>query len=386
MSKRRRAQKGRGCLFKPKGRNFWYFKHTTRQGKTKWVSTGTADREQAEGFCTRLLSEVERGISIDAARIKFAELAVDLVKNYKRKRRKTIDDLVYRLDKYILPFYGIRKAKDLIPADHDAFVSLRSEQGASDGEINAELSHVRAILNLAWKNGKLLTRPYIEFQPKVKGRTTFWRENEIVALLNVWKSDWTRPMIELASWIGWRVSEIQNLIWSENVDWENRRLVLPPNVTKTGKPRIFPFIPEVARILKEQHEKTVALQKVTGTIIPWVFHRSGEKIVSWHKEWYAAMKAGKFAGKKRHDFRSTAARRLLNMGFHPLEVCKMVGWESLDMLKYYSVLEAADLDAAVARVCGSQVDAVFERKARPQVDDKLTQETVFMVDSKVSRR
>jgi hypothetical protein len=107
----------------------------------------------------------------------------------------------------------------------------------------------------------------------------------------------------------------------------------------------------------------VFLQKELGRIIPWVFHRNGDQIKTWSKEWYAAMEEGKFAGKKRHDFRSTAARRLLSIGFHPVEVCLMVGWESLDMLKYYAVLKAEDLDKAAARVFGKKLPADNDQQA-----------------------
>ena len=51
---------------------------------------------------------------------------------------------------------------------------------------------------------------------------------------------------------------------------------------------------------------------------------------------------------------STPARRLLGLGFNPVAVCKMVGWESLDMLKYYAVLEAADLDQEAGRIFGNK--------------------------------
>ena len=155
----RRGNKGTGCLFRPKGRKVWYFKIKDETGKRKCISTGATDKGQAEGFRRGMLAEMARGVSIEITRVTFAELAIDLVRSYENKGRKTTNGLIDRLDTFILPFYGIRKVKDIVPAVHDAFVTERKQAGASTGEINAELSHVRATLYLGWKNKNSWTGP-----------------------------------------------------------------------------------------------------------------------------------------------------------------------------------------------------------------------------------
>ncbi len=55
---------------------------------------------------------------------------------------------------------------------------------------------------------------------------------------------------------------------------------LEPNTTKNDEGREFPFaaLPDLRHLLERQRERTRALEKKTGRIIPWVFHRSGERI------------------------------------------------------------------------------------------------------------
>lgn len=54
--------------------------------------------------------------------------------------------------------------------------------------------------------------------------------------------------------------------------------------------RSFPFtvLPELAAILKAQRERTEALEKAQGRIIPWVFHNDGNPIRDFRKAWVAA--------------------------------------------------------------------------------------------------
>ena len=78
-------------------------------------------------------------------------------------------------------------------------------------------------------------------------------------------------------------------------------------------------------ILERQLAKTEALQRVTGKIIPWLFHRDGEAIKQFRRSWVSAcVKAGlgvrvtdsegrlvkAVAHCIPHDFRRTAVRNL----------------------------------------------------------------------------
>jgi hypothetical protein len=63
--------------------------------------------------------------------------------------------------------------------------------------------------------------------------------------------------------------------------------------TKNREGRMFPLTPRLRAILEEQIARTEALQRATGQIIPWSFHREGKHIKNFRRAWRTALaKAG----------------------------------------------------------------------------------------------
>jgi len=48
-----------------------------------------------------------------------------------------------------------------------------------------------------------------------------------------------------------------------------------PGETKNAEGRQFPLTPALRAVLERQHERTLAVEEATRTIIPWLFHRTG---------------------------------------------------------------------------------------------------------------
>jgi len=67
---------------------------------------------------------------------------------------------------------------------------------------------------------------------------------------------------------------------------------LEPNTTKSDQGRSFPFaaLPELAALLQQQRQHTSDLERRLGQVIPYVFHRNGRQIRSYHAAWWAACK------------------------------------------------------------------------------------------------
>jgi integrase len=83
-------------------------------------------------------------------------------------------------------------------------------------------------------------------------------------------------------------------------------------------------------------------------VIPWVFHRGGQRIGSFRKVWLRACREAGAPGRLLHDFRRTALRNLLRAGAPMLAAMAMVGWETFAMVKRYGITDEAMLrDAAV---------------------------------------
>jgi hypothetical protein len=64
-----------------------------------------------------------------------------------------------------------------------------------------------------------------------------------------------------------------------HVDLTKGEIRLEPGETKNRKPRAFPFRihPELSAAIDAQRAYTDRIQKETGQVIPWVFHRSGRR-------------------------------------------------------------------------------------------------------------
>jgi len=82
--------------------------------------------------------------------------------------------------------------------------------------------------------------------------------------------------VEFAYLTGWRLkSEVLALQWWQ-VDFDGGMVRLEPGSTKNADGRVFPFaaLPALAGLLRTQADRTRAIERASGSIIPWVFHRA----------------------------------------------------------------------------------------------------------------
>lgn len=347
-SKRRR--KGTGSLFLRPGSPYIQLK-IVLNNKVHKESTKTRDWNEAERILRERLGQLDHGILPGSRNVKFSDLARDMEDDYMLKKHKSLKDLQSRMKRHILPHFGGRKAVEITGADVVEYVRMRQSQKASNGEINRELNHINRAFKLGLMHDKVYRKPSFELLPEPKHRRgTYWRDEEVAVLLKHLPTN-IQPLILFMYYTGWRVSEVQSLRW-HNVNFEFRQIQLDPGSTKNarGEERIFPFIPGLEELLLGQHKHTRELEVKIGKGIPWVFHRNGKEIRYFTRDWYRAVKTCNFVGKKRHDFRSTAARNLLKLGFQELEVLTMVGWKSLYMLQYYCIIDSRDLHERADRL------------------------------------
>ncbi len=141
------------------------------------------------------------------------------------------------------------------------------------------------------------------------------------------------------------------LQWSQ-VDFEAGEVRLEPGTTKNDEGRTFPFavLPELEQLLRTQRERTNALQKATGRIIPWVFHHNGERIGEYLGSWRSAITKAGLAGKIPHDLRRTAVRNLERACVPRSVAMKLVGHKTESIYRRYAIVAKQDLVDGLKRL------------------------------------
>src|SRR6266566_1952078 len=142
-----------GSLYRPKYKDktgeyhessVWWIKYY-RDGFPIRESAGTEKESQARNLLKQREGDVARGIPVTprAGRMKFSELAEDVVNNYKANGRRTLRDLRSRLDKHILPVFGPFRVSAINASQVTKFIADRQEAGAANAEINRELAVIK---------------------------------------------------------------------------------------------------------------------------------------------------------------------------------------------------------------------------------------------------
>jgi len=132
---------------------------------------------------------------------------------------------------------------------------------------------------------------------------------------------------------------------------QGRALTLDAKDIKSGKPRAFPLgvLPELAQVVRAQREATSRLEHAQRRVIPWVFHRWSEHLVSLRSGWRTAVRKAGLLGLTPHDLRRSAARNLIRAGVPEHVAMKLRGWSTRSMLSRYNITAARDLEEAVSR-------------------------------------
>jgi integrase len=193
------------------------------------------------------------------------------------------------------------------------FVATRQDAEASNAEINREPAVLRRAFNLAIQAGRLLSKPYFPMLKERNTRTGFLERDQIDTICSALEAtetadDGRKTAGELANVVrfayatGWRTArEVLPLEWRQ-VDWEGRCVRLDPGTTKNGEGRSFPFTADIEKVLNDQLAIYKKLKKA-GKVVPFVFHRDGERIKYFRAAWANSCKEAGCPNAIVHDMR-----------------------------------------------------------------------------------
>ena len=337
-----------GYIYK-RGKTFWIKYY--RGGRPFRESSGSRKRADAERLLKEREGSVAKGLPVvpNVEKTKFYDLLQDLIVFYEVHKYRTIDSLERRIRLHIEPFFRNAFALSIRPDHIMRFIVKRQKEGASNAEVNRELSAVLRAFSLGIENQKILHRPKISLLPENNIRQGFFEREQFEAVRRHLTAS-LQAVVTFAYLTGWRVrSEILTLQWVQ-VDLKLGRVVLHPGTTKNEDARMFPFTDELRQLLEEQWDVTQSLQQDRGIICPWVFHRNGKPIKSFYTAWHNACKKAGLPGRIPHDFRRTAVRNLIRAGVPELVAMQLTGHRSRSVFRRYHIIVESDLVEAAQKL------------------------------------
>ena len=330
-----------------------------RRGNTYWIQyyrNGKPYRESTkskkESDAKRLLKKREGEISegklpgIYFDRVRFDELAEDLLRDYRINQKKSLERVQISLNHLEGDFQGLRVTQ-ITSTSIDKYVDNRLTEGAANGTMNRELSALKRMLNLgARKTPPKVDRvPYIEMLEENNVRTGFFEHNEFLALREA-LPDYLKGFVTLAYESGWRKSEIANLKWNR-VDRERGTVRLEVGETKNKEGRNYHLGTELKEIFNNQWEA----RKKGGKLLPYVFPGADGKgeVKDIRGAWNSACKKACLGKRLFHDFRRTAIRNMVRSGISERVAMMISGHKTRTIFDRYNIVDDKDLRLATER-------------------------------------
>jgi hypothetical protein len=207
-----RRKRGDGSVYL-RGRIYW-IKYSVN-GESVCESSGSDKEPEARKFLRKRLGEIVTGnfIGPDAERVTVAELADDVVTDYKVNEQDSLDK-AERSAKRIKEFFGNARAHSVKGDSVKKFIAKRQADGAANATINRELAFLKRAYNLGIEAEKIVRKPYVPQLKEDNVRTGFFEYGEFVAVRNACP-DYFKPVVTFAYYTGWRKEEILSLRWSQ---------------------------------------------------------------------------------------------------------------------------------------------------------------------------
>src|SRR5207302_10199020 len=186
--------------------------------------------------------------------------------------------------KHLRPFFGLYRAIQVTSDLVTSYVVARQAEGAANATINRELAALKRMFTLGKRGRRGELMPYVPMLKEDNTRKGFSEAGEFRAIVANLPA-YLAPALETAYITGWRIRDELLTRHNSHVDLQNGWLRLEPGETKNGEGRNFPLTSELRFVLEAQVARTRELEKSTGVIIPWLFHRNGKPIKEFRRAW-----------------------------------------------------------------------------------------------------
>lgn len=332
-------------------------------GRSRRLSTGTADPTRAEGFLIDwLASRTPKPKNPTVNQIADAYHA-DRV-----EAGVVFPATIAQRLKPIREFFGAGLVSSVTHDRVRAYVRKRRGDGikpapgaksprtgpVKDATIDAELRALRQALAWAEKHGWIDRAPYVETPGGNQPRRRFLAPSEVAALVAALEDkktrSHTRTLVLIALWTAQRGVSIRELKW-EHVDFERGVLWFPPGRSKLKNrvsvkigPALLGHLAHVKAALFAAAEDG---ERAPPTyVVEWL----GEPIASARKAFAGVVARAGLKDVRFHDLRRTAASLALQRGASFAEVAALLGDDEAIVRQHYAMFEPEFLSGIVARL------------------------------------
>jgi integrase len=308
-----------------------------RRGIKPVVRTFTT-KTDAKRWASVLESEIARGVFLDRSEGERTTMA-ELIERYLSEvtpNKKSASREVLRLNA-LKRHFGRFSLASLRSSHIAEYRDARLASGLAGATVVKELNSLSHLFDVAIKDwgialpanpAKLVRRPQV-----ARGRDRRLLPGEETRLFEACtrsRACMLAPAVRFAMETGMRMGEILSLTW-RNVDLTQRIATLPD--TKTGDARQVPLSTTAVSAIS-----SLARHISDGRVF-WTWQRAD----SLENAWRRAVKSAGIEDLRFHDLRHEAVSRLFELGLNPMEVAAISGHKTLQMLKRYTHLRAADL-------------------------------------------
>jgi integrase len=336
-----------------------------KRGNIRWVKyyqNGRPIREsprseketEAKRFLKLREGQVAQGkrVVLYADRVRFEDLAADFLTDYRVNGKRSLDK-ARRSVRHLQGYFGGMRAVDITTDKVRAYISKRQESGYANAESNRELAALKRMFNLALQQTppKVSHKPYIPMLREDNVRQGFFEGEAFLAVLKHLPTE-LQPVASFAHITSWRKEEVLALTWRQ-VDFPAEMVRLEPGTTMNREGRTVFMTAELKKLLEEQRVKTMAIERRTGQIIPWVFHRGGKPIKSFKVAWQGACRRAGHPGLLFHDLRRTAVRNMIRAGIPERVAMQMAGHKTRAIFDRYHIVSEGDLREAARKLSGT---------------------------------
>ena len=311
-------------IYQKDGSSMWWVDFKDENGNRRRQSTGTRDKKLARALANKWENELFLEQHFDKLpEVMFRDALLRYAKERERKNPEGYKKNARYCLQMLLDRFGSLNLGDIDSRLLQDFADERLDC-VSESTAKRELSDLKAIMNKARKEGRIVNVPHFPDLAADKKRCRWLTDDEEERLIAA-ATDHLKLVLIFAIDTGGRRSELLKLDW-QNVDVENGLVTFID--TKNGEDRPIKLTDRAMTVLQEIGPKPFGP----------VFTYRGKAMKDTNSSFASACKKAHVENFRFHDLRHTFASRLVQEGISLYEVMKFTGHKSHAMVLRYAHL------------------------------------------------